>query len=290
MEANKYEVQTGTDKLAAMTKDAKLTPEELREANTLNLKGMSEWVSKERARQKEPIAPIHSDPHEATTDYSVNKASHEEMKNVLEEFDSQIAKLREAYAASREELKQASREDIAKLETAIGIAPEKKDLLAGVRSGDKVEVAFKDGDGKSSKFVGEFSKVENGKIFLKDSEGKERDLGPLSSVESITKSPAREDKPGAVEQPVVKPAEKATEAVKPAEKATEEKKYHKVEKGETLSKIAKLEGTTIQELVALNKISDPSKIFAGQKLELPKKPQTQESPAPAAKDAKSAKA
>lgn len=42
--------------------------------------------------------------------------------------------------------------------------------------------------------------------------------------------------------------------------------YHKVEPGETLSKIAKFYDTTIQAIADMNGIADPNKIYAGSKL------------------------
>lgn len=282
MELKKGEVQNATEALKEINKDQKLTVEELAKANALGLKGLSDWVAKERSvHQKEPVPPTAEDRHEATTDYNVKKNAYEEMKGVLDSFDSQVKSLRESYAASKEALKDASKEELGKLEAAIGIAPEKKDLLAGVRPGDKVKVTLNDGGGKTSWSEGTFVKVENGRMFLKDSKGKEQDFS-LASVASVTKSPAGEAKPATAEQPVAKPA---------VEKAGEEKKTHEVKKGETLSKIARqYEGVTYQEIAKLNNIADPNKIFAGQKLEIPNKTKPQEAPAPATKDAKAAKA
>ncbi|HEY5753210.1 MAG TPA: LysM peptidoglycan-binding domain-containing protein [Chthoniobacterales bacterium] len=44
---------------------------------------------------------------------------------------------------------------------------------------------------------------------------------------------------------------------------------HEIQKGESLSSIAKKYGTTVDVLAKLNHISDPRKILAGQKLKLP---------------------
>jgi LysM repeat protein len=46
-------------------------------------------------------------------------------------------------------------------------------------------------------------------------------------------------------------------------------KYYTVKSGDTLSKIAKKHGTTVNELVKLNNIKDKKHIYAGQKLLLP---------------------
>ena len=46
-------------------------------------------------------------------------------------------------------------------------------------------------------------------------------------------------------------------------------KVHIVVKGESLDKIAKLNGTTVAELQKLNKITDPKKLQVGQQLNLP---------------------
>jgi TIGR02594 family protein len=49
-------------------------------------------------------------------------------------------------------------------------------------------------------------------------------------------------------------------------------KYHKVKKGETLTKIAQKLGTTVEALLHANpKITDPNKIYIGQKIRLPAK-------------------
>ena len=45
-------------------------------------------------------------------------------------------------------------------------------------------------------------------------------------------------------------------------------RYHTVSHGETLGHIAKLHGTTIASLIALNSIANPNRIFPGQKLEM----------------------
>lgn len=45
-------------------------------------------------------------------------------------------------------------------------------------------------------------------------------------------------------------------------------RYHTVSRGETLGHIAKLHDTTIASLIALNGISNPNRIFPGQKLEM----------------------
>ena len=48
--------------------------------------------------------------------------------------------------------------------------------------------------------------------------------------------------------------------------------YHKVKKGETLTKIAQKLGTTVEALLHANpKITDPNKIYIGQKIRLPAK-------------------
>ncbi len=293
MEMRKYEVQTATDKLEAMNQDAKLSLKELSEANALDLKGLSDWVSKERAAKKEPALPASSDSHEAAIQYRVEKNSHDEMKGVLDRFDSEIAKLRESYAASKEELRQASKEEISKLEVAIGIAPEKKELLAGIRPGDKVEVVFQDGKRGDVRIAGTFSKVENGNLFIKSVGGKERDLGPLHSVRSVEKfgdAPVAAAEASKSAKPETGKPAAAGESAKPTtEKAGEEKKYHEVKKGETLSKIAKEYSTTYQELALINKIADPNKISIGQKIELPAKKNSEEAPAQAPTDGQKGK-
>jgi len=44
--------------------------------------------------------------------------------------------------------------------------------------------------------------------------------------------------------------------------------YHVVQKGETLTKIAKMHGTTVNELAKLNQISNPNRLEIGQEIEL----------------------
>ncbi|HEY1122538.1 MAG TPA: LysM peptidoglycan-binding domain-containing protein, partial [Haloferula sp.] len=79
-------------------------------------------------------------------------------------------------------------------------------------------------------------------------------------------------KPTATEQPAAKPA-----ATSPS--------YATVRAGDTLTKIAKRNGTTSDKLVKLNKIKNPSALQVGQKLRLPDK-----APAAVAKTTKSDKA
>ena len=45
-------------------------------------------------------------------------------------------------------------------------------------------------------------------------------------------------------------------------------KYYTVKAGDTLSKIAKKHNTTVKNIIALNNIKDPNKIYAGQKLRI----------------------
>lgn len=49
-------------------------------------------------------------------------------------------------------------------------------------------------------------------------------------------------------------------------KPTSQPRYYVVKWGDNLTKIAKMFGTTVNELVRLNNIADPDKIYAGQKL------------------------
>lgn len=79
--------------------------------------------------------------------------------------------------------------------------------------------------------------------------------GPVKSlaekVEMLEKRPAERPKP---------PASPKTQAVPPA------KRYHVVKKGETITKIAKRYGLSVEKLRRMNKLSPKTTVVAGQKL------------------------
>ena len=289
MEANKYTVQEGTSAMESATKDKKLGLDELRSLNSKNVKSMTEWVEREKKALTAPARRPNDDSHEADVQFIVDMNGHKEFKSVLDSFDAQITALKEAYANSKEELKSATADEISKFEASIGIAPEKKDLFAGVSPGDKIEAQLNDGNGETTKAIGSFSKVENGKLFMKMGNGKEYDISPVSSVKSITKA---DNAPEATEGKKAEAAGKpqAAEAAK-ADNAPEAKAKteHTVSKGETLSGIAKKYGVSVAELTAANGIEDANKISIGKKLSVPeggaatkeaaaKRPQAQRKP------------
>jgi GH25 family lysozyme M1 (1,4-beta-N-acetylmuramidase) len=65
-----------------------------------------------------------------------------------------------------------------------------------------------------------------------------------------------------------KATETKKEEKKTTTKATAKIKYYTVKKGDTLTKIAKTNKTTIDSLVSLNKISDANKIYIGQRIRI----------------------
>lgn len=124
--ANKATVEDGVSSLENINKNKKVSLEELRKLNTMKIKEMSDWVGKEK-QTAAPTKPTESASHEADVQYEVNSKSYAEKKGLLDKFDAQITALKESYMASKEELKGASREELAALEEAIGIPkPEPK--------------------------------------------------------------------------------------------------------------------------------------------------------------------
>lgn len=104
---NKYDVQTGTEALSGINEDGKIKLDELKALNGMNLKGMIDWSAKERAR-------IGNAP-----DTDSSKA---EFVGVLDKFDAQINALKKNYEASKSEIQADAKDELAKLEAAIGIA------------------------------------------------------------------------------------------------------------------------------------------------------------------------
>lgn len=64
-------------------------------------------------------------------------------------------------------------------------------------------------------------------------------------------------------------AKPSTPATKP-KTTTSQFTTYKIKSGDTLSEIAKSHKTTVKELAALNKISNPNKIYAGSTIKIPK--------------------
>lgn len=133
---NKYDVQTGTDALSGINEDGKIKLDELKALNGMNLKGMIDWSAKERAR----IGNV--------PDTDSSKA---EFVGVLDKFDAQINALKKNYEASKSEIQADVKDELAKLEVAIGIAkPEPAKAEAGTTTpgvtpaaGPKVEAPAK---------------------------------------------------------------------------------------------------------------------------------------------------
>lgn len=116
---NKNDVQTGTEKLKKINEDGKLDLAELKSANELNLKKMTEWVKNQR--KPEPAKPEASAPYEAEQKYVSELKAHEEMKGVLDAFDAEISALTKSYEASKVELGKTTAGNIEglKLEVAL---------------------------------------------------------------------------------------------------------------------------------------------------------------------------
>lgn len=128
--ANKYEVQQATDRLSAINEDKVLKVEELRAANALNLEGMKDFVKNNR--KEPPKAPEAGASHEAMTQYQVDLGAYNELKGVLDRFDGQISALKTNYESSKDNLKEATKDELAKLESTLGIAkPEPAKAEAG---------------------------------------------------------------------------------------------------------------------------------------------------------------
>jgi LysM repeat protein len=73
-------------------------------------------------------------------------------------------------------------------------------------------------------------------------------------------------------QPTAGSRAKPTAPSKPA--VLTEKQYHTVQKGETLYRISKKYGTSVEELRKLNNLSESQSIYAGQKLRISPQPGT----------------
>ncbi|MFZ3232111.1 MAG: LysM peptidoglycan-binding domain-containing protein [Patescibacteria group bacterium] len=117
--ANKYEVQKGTDRLANINADKVLKIEELRAANDLNLEGMKDFVKNNR--KEAPKSPDANASMDTLQQYQSDLGAYNEMKTVLDRFDAQISALKTNYETSKEGLKDATKEELAKLEATVGI-------------------------------------------------------------------------------------------------------------------------------------------------------------------------
>lgn len=99
----------------------------------------------------------------------------------------------------------------------------------------------------------------------------ETENSQLKSQASLsTKTVIETAKPAAHTEAAATPANKPT-AAEPAKPAAASPSYATVRAGDTLTKIAKRNGTTSEKLVKLNKIKNPSALQVGQKLRLPDK-------------------
>ena len=101
----------------------------------------------------------------------------------------------------------------------------------------------------------------------------EAENSQLKSQASLsTKTVIETAKPAAHTEATPAPAAKSTATEQPTAKpAATSPSYATVRAGDTLTKIAKRNGTTSEKLVKLNKIKNPSALQVGQKLRLPDK-------------------
>jgi LysM repeat protein len=97
----------------------------------------------------------------------------------------------------------------------------------------------------------------------------------VSAVSPVPQTPGTEVQPTATEAtPVVEPTVEATATPAPTSPSTsggQQGQYvtHTVQRGETLSSIARQYGTTWQAIAQANNIANPSQIYAGQSLKVP---------------------
>ncbi len=147
--ANKYEVQTGTDRLASINEDKVLKIEELRAANALNLDGMKSFVKNNR--KEAPKAPDASASTDTLQQYQTDLGAYNEMKTVLDRFDAQISALKTNYETSKEGLKGATKEELAKLEATLGIAKQEPAKAEGNSTTPGVTPAAAPADKKDAK-------------------------------------------------------------------------------------------------------------------------------------------
>lgn len=227
--ANKYEVQVATDRLSAINEDKVLKVEELRAANAMNIEGMKDFVKNNR--KEPPKAPEATASHEAMAQYQMDLGAYKELKGVLDSFDAQISSLKANYESSKDNLKEATKEELAKLESTLGIAKPAEKKPEGTAAPVQTE--------------------------------KKEESAPAAKAETVV------------------PAAPATQEAKEAPKAAE----YVVAKGDTLGKIAKAHGTTVEALAKENGITNVNKIREGQKLKVPAKAE-----APKVEDGAAAKA
>lgn len=87
---------------------------------------------------------------------------------------------------------------------------------------------------------------------------------PQATPETVVAAPA----PTSEKAPATKPSKPAAAKAKPSGAVAGTAKTHKVVSGDTLGKIAKKYGTTVQALAKLNGIKDVNKISVGQTIKL----------------------
>ncbi len=241
--ANKYEVQVATDRLSAINEDKVLKVEELRAANAMNIEGMKDFVKNNR--KEPPKAPEATASHEAMAQYQMDLGAYKELKGVLDSFDAQISSLKANYESSKDNLKEATKEELAKLESTLGIAKPAEKKPEGAAAPVQTE--------------------------------KKEESAPAAKAETVVPAaPANTDA-----KPEAASAAPVTQEAKEAPKAAE----YVVAKGDTLGKIAKAHGTTVEALAKENGITNVNKIREGQKLKVPAKAE-----APKVEDGAAAKA
>ena len=100
----------------------------------------------------------------------------------------------------------------------------------------------------------------------------------VSAVTQVPETPATDLQPTAEGTADVEPTEDVSDAVatatptptSPPSGQQDEYVWHTVQRGDTLSSIARTYGTTWQAIAQANDISNPSQIYAGQRLKVPK--------------------
>jgi LysM repeat protein len=103
----------------------------------------------------------------------------------------------------------------------------------------------------------------------------------VARLAALVEGPRRGEAPAPAPAPAPGAGAAVAEAVRPP--VVPPANVHVVVKGDSLDKIAKQHGVTIQDLQKLNRISDPKKLQIGQQLTLPptaEKKETQPQPQP----------
>lgn len=116
-----YSTDLAGDELKKINEDSKITVDELKKLNELRLGELSANSAKERTLGV-PVKPADGASHEEQANYEMAKNAYDNKVAILDKFDTGITKLKESYATSKEALLKDSKDELAKLEAAIGIA------------------------------------------------------------------------------------------------------------------------------------------------------------------------